>query len=152
MNSISTNKSINEFRGQYFFLSNFYPCSIEYEGLTYFSVEAAYQAQKTDDRLIKRKYSLLSAAEAKKLSHKVEVRKDWNDVKVPIMRELLQQKFTKYPHLKEQLLATGDIEIIEGNNWGDIFWGVCEGKGENMLGKLLMEIRFYLMNEDIFEY
>ena len=59
------------------------------------------------------------------------------------MRHLLFKKFSQYEFF-ELLMLTGDAELIEGNNWGDTFWGVCNGRGENMLGKLLMEIRDYL--------
>jgi len=44
-------------------------------------------------------------------------------------------------HILERLLATGDQELIEGNTWGDRFWGVCDGEGQNQLGRLLMELR-----------
>jgi hypothetical protein len=43
--------------------------------------------------------------------------------------------------LKQLLLATGDKELIEGNTWGDTFWGVCNGIGQNHLGKILMAKR-----------
>jgi ribA/ribD-fused uncharacterized protein len=145
-------KPIDCFRGEHYFLSNFYPCDITYDGLTYFSSEAAYQAQKTTDKLLRRKFSLLSAADAKKLSHEIDIRKDWSDIKVTVMREILYNKFTNHADLKELLIKTGDIELIEGNTWNDTFWGVCNGQGKNMLGKLLMEVRFYLKNDDIFEY
>lgn len=62
-----------------------------------------------------------------------------------VMRDLLQQKFSN-GILREQLLATGDQELIEGNTWGDTFWGVCNGEGQNVLGKMLMNIREELRN------
>ena len=68
------------------------------------------------------------------------MRLDWDTVKISVMRNLLQQKFAQTPY-RELLLATGNHLIIEGNTWGDVFWGVCLGVGENNLGKLIMEIR-----------
>jgi ribA/ribD-fused uncharacterized protein len=69
------------------------------------------------------------------------MRPDWEQVKILIMTSLVRDKFTRHQDLKEQLLATGDAELIEGNWWGDTFWGVCKGKGENHLGKVLMKVR-----------
>ena len=62
------------------------------------------------------------------------------------MEYLLLQKFF-IPELREKLLATGNEELIEGNWWGDTYWGVCKGKGENNLGKSLMKIRTELQEE-----
>ena len=56
------------------------------------------------------------------------------------MKILLRQKFGD-AWLRAKLLATGDAELIEGNYWHDTFWGMCNGKGENHLGRLLMEVR-----------
>lgn len=68
---------------------------------------------------------------------------DWNSVKKYIlMKELLKKKFDNaHPDLQQKLLATKDEELVEGNTWKDTCWGVCNGVGQNRLGKLLMEIR-----------
>jgi len=136
-------EKIDKFRGEFRFLSNFWIWPIFYEEFTYLSVEHAYQASKTLS--VREKMQILqesSPSGAKKLGRKVTVRKDWDKVKLRIMEELLRQKFMSYNHkLQDRLLETGDAELIEGNNWGDTFWGVCNGKGENHLGKLLMKIR-----------
>jgi len=50
-------------------------------------------------------------------------------------------KFTQHSDLKERLLDTHNLELIEGNNWDDTYWGICNGRGRNMLGMLLMEVR-----------
>jgi ribA/ribD-fused uncharacterized protein len=71
----------------------------------------------------------------------VPKRPDWEDVKVGIMWQLLTDKFIRHENLRRQLLATGDEELVEGNTWGDRFWGVCDGEGRNMLGVLLMRVR-----------
>lgn len=135
-------KDIKEFKGDYFFLSNFYPCSIEYEGIIYSSVEAAYQAQKTLDKNKRKSFSNLTASQSKQKGKRIELRHDWEDVKVPIMKTLVYIKFNN-KELREKLINTGDCLLIEGNWWGDTFWGVCNGVGENVLGEILMGARDY---------
>jgi predicted NAD-dependent protein-ADP-ribosyltransferase YbiA (DUF1768 family) len=61
------------------------------------------------------------------------------------MRDLLIQKFSQDP-FKAALLATGDAYLEETNHWGDVYWGVCNGVGQNRLGHALMEIRADLMS------
>lgn len=132
---------ITNFRGRFRFLSNFWPVDIIFEGDAYPSVEHAYQAAKTlhkDDRDVIRRAN--TPGIAKRLGKKVPMRDDWDEVKLTIMRELLIQKF-KSKTLRSRLRELADVQLIEGNYWGDTFWGVCKGKGENRLGKLLMEIR-----------
>lgn len=132
---------IDSFRGEYRFLSNFYACPIVYEGDLYPSLEHAFQAAKTtdpDERRVVR--TATTAGNAKRAGRKVTKRDDWDDVRVSVMRELLLQKFSD-PQLRQRLQSTGNAELIEGNDWGDVFWGVCRGRGENWLGRLLMEVR-----------
>jgi hypothetical protein len=132
---------INAFMGDYRFLSNFWLAEVEYDGLTYSCVECAYQAAKNFDRERRKMFLGLTPGQAKREGRKTLVRPDWNEVKVLIMTELVRKKFTSHAALKEKLLATGDVPLIEGNRWGDCFWGICDGKGENHLGKILMEVR-----------
>lgn len=137
-----TLNSITRFTGPYRFLSNFWPCEIKLDGLTYPSVEHAYQAAKTLD--LGERFKILNtpyAGDAKRLGRNVTLREDWDAVRIDIMRELLLQKFSLYPGLRRYLLDTGDIHIEEGNTWGDRFWGTVDGQGENHLGKLLMMVR-----------
>lgn len=131
---------IDSFSGKYRFLSNFYSCNVEFEGLTYPSTENAYQAAKTLDRGLRKQFQSCTASSAKKGGRYLPLRKDWEQVKVGIMVDLLRKKFARGA-IRDQLLATNDAELIEGNTWGDRFWGVCNGVGENMLGKLLMQVR-----------
>jgi N-glycosidase YbiA len=136
--------NISSFTGDYRFLSNFYPSDVELDGIVYPSVEHAYQAAKTldkEERKVFHKRPLPSAAEAKKLGRKSSLRSDWEGVKLQVMEDLLVQKFA-HKELQEQLLATGQSLLVEGNWWGDSFWGVDNKKGgQNHLGKLLMKIR-----------
>lgn len=140
---------INSFTGQYRWLSNFFYVDIIYDGAEYPTVEHAYQAAKTLDpteQEIIRKAR--TPAEARNLGRYVTIRKDWGRVRVSVMRELLQQKFA-VPEFRERLMATGDVIIVQGNYWNDTFWGVCQGKGRNVLGKLIMEIRDSIRNDSI---
>jgi len=133
---------INSFSGNYEFLSNFFPCLIRFEMDTYSSVEHAYQAAKTDE-LDQRKIirETRFASEAKRMGKHVKLRPNWDEIKLDIMEQLLKEKFTKQNELGRWLLKTGNIELVEGNWWGDTYWGVFDGIGENHLGKLLMKIR-----------
>lgn len=134
-------KSITSFSGPHRFLSNFWSVPIAFEGMTYRTVEHAFQAAKTlDEGMRKQIRNDPDAAGAKKRGRKVELRADWEAIKIDVMRELLRQKFGTEP-LKSKLLKTGKAQLVEGNWWGDRFWGVCDGVGENHLGRLLMEIR-----------
>lgn len=132
---------IDSFTGQYRFLSNFYPCKIEFEGLEFGSVEAAYQAAKSDNEIYRKNISKMKAGDAKKYGRTVTLKPFWDVIKVDVMRRLIFEKFSKNKELEKKLLNTGSAELIEGNTWGDTFWGVCNGKGENNLGRLLMQVR-----------
>lgn len=132
---------IEQFSGEYRFLSNFYPSTIVYEDITYPTVEHAYQAAKTDDFTLKKIISLLpTAADAKKFGKSITLRKDWENIKFSVMLKLVTLKFQD-EQLKKQLLATGNAQLIEGNWWGDRYWGVCRGEGQNQLGLILMTVR-----------
>jgi ribA/ribD-fused uncharacterized protein len=133
--------AITSFKNGYAFLSNFYPVRIEMDGEEYPSVEHAYVAAKTLDLNIRTTIrGFEKPGQAKLFGKKIELRADWEDVKLSIMHNLLVQKFF-HQHLRTWLIATGDAELIEGNWWGDTFWGVCNGVGQNHLGKMLMRIR-----------
>jgi ribA/ribD-fused uncharacterized protein len=139
---------IDSFKGEYEWLSNFYHHPLEFHGETWISAEHAYQAMKTLD-FNEREHIRKAphAGVAKKLGRSVTLRPDWEDVKLQMMLTILQAKF-RDPVLREKLLATGDAELIEGNWWGDTFWGVCRGKGQNQLGRLLMSLRELLRDEN----
>lgn len=138
--------AIKRFTGQYRFLSNFFPCNIEYEGVKHRNTETAYQAAKFADLKEKKKIADMTAGESKGYA-KGKQPQDWHTRSIGIMEELVRQKFTKNKHLKEQLLMTKDEELIEGNNWGDKFWGMVGNTGENHLGKILMRVRAELKQE-----
>jgi len=130
------------FRGQYNFLSNFYPCAVHDDyGLQYSCVEAAFQASKVIGIEERMKFTFMDGSSAREMGRKVKLRDDWELVKVPIMDRLLQEKFSNTV-LRELLMGVTD-EIVEDNTWSDTFWGRCNGKGENILGKLITNIRDY---------
>lgn len=132
---------IDEFTDDYGFLSNYSYSPITYEGIHYKSVEAAFQAAKTTSLETKKRIAKMKPSEAKKRGRTLALRPDWEQVKVDIMTELVTLKFATNPELKEELLNTQDWLLVEGNWWNDTFWGVCNGKGENHLGEILMEVR-----------
>lgn len=132
---------ISEFKDEHFFLSNFFICSVTYNGATYSNNEACFQAQKTLDIKQRKQFESLDPLEARELGKKITIRPDWDSVKDQIMKEICQAKFDRNPELKESLVLTGHAPIIENNNWEDTYWGVVDGKGLNKLGKILMEIR-----------
>jgi ribA/ribD-fused uncharacterized protein len=137
--------AINSFSGKYHFLSNFYPVKISLDEVVYPTVEHAYQAAKTfseDQRAAILKSE--TPGIAKRLGRLVTLRNDWEDVKFLLMKELVTQKFC-YPELEDLLKSTYPHELIEGNTWGDTYWGVCNGVGHSHLGNILTEIRFRLM-------
>ena len=133
---------ISGFFGEYRFLSNFHICNVEVDGILYGSSEAAYMAQKTDDHDIKMKFASITVPrEAKKLGRKIDLIPNWDSKKLQAMLKVNYAKYTQNPELRKLLIETGDKILIEENYWNDVYWGVCSGKGENMLGKVLMKIR-----------
>ena len=142
---------IDSFKGENAFLSNFYDAPVCYDGITYKNSEAAFQAQKTENREDRFAFADLSARDAKKLGRSTKLRKGWSDMRVYIMSEIVHAKFEQNPDLAEKLLATGNDALIEGNTWNDKFWGVDSrtGEGQNMLGNVLMGVRTTLRREDM---
>ena len=145
---------IDSFSGEYAFLSNFHPSPI-----TFFhpqagecraaTVEHAYQSLKTSDNIeIQQVLMCETPGRAKRMGQKVTIRKHWEEVKVINMGILVRLKFLQNPELGENLLATGDLILIEGNHWHDNFFGYCtcsrckrEEHAENHLGRILSQVR-----------
>lgn len=139
---------INSFKGEYHFLSNFYEAPIEYDGICYKNSEAAFQAQKCLNPEDRNAFANMNPSAAKKAGRKVQLRKDWEQVKVSIMSEIVKAKFEQNSELADKLLATGDAYLEEGNNWGDRTWGTVNGKGANLLGNILMNVRNEIKKEN----
>ena len=142
-----TELGIYGFAEPFAFLSNFYPCTVTFEGETYSTVEHAYQAAKTLDPAQRAHIQKLATpGQAKRAGRDVTLRSDWDQIRVAVMRNLLEQKFAPGSVCAHKLCLTEDHLIEETNTWGDTFWGVCRGEGLNVLGELLMEIRADLLS------
>jgi ribA/ribD-fused uncharacterized protein len=165
----STTNKIDRFQGT--FLSNFHLVGISWRGSKYRSVEQAYQFSKFDpktlrklDGTIVRKMEAViwkridnviaifqgdcSPKDAKRVANILRdsglVKDGWDGLRVPVMIELLVAKFT-HREIKPLLVETGDAYLVEGNDWGDTFWGACDEngrlRGRNVLGLIIMNIR-----------
>jgi len=145
---------IRQFQGAYRPFSNFWildmPVYINQfiagydNGIGYRSVEHAFQAAKSLDMNDRTAISRISKPiEAKHYGYTIQLRADWDTIKIPLMADLVQQKFDNSPKLRTLLLSTGTAELYEGNTWNDTFWGVdlTTMRGENHLGRILMAIR-----------
>ncbi len=136
-------QEINDFHGHFYWLSNFSSAKVCLDGEVYPTVEHAFQAAKTDDPELRRQIRKApTPGKAKKLGKTIPVAKfksDWDKQRIFVMYYLLRQKF-----VGQQLQRLQDLKgvnLVEGNTWGDKFWGVCDGEGYNVLGQLLMMIR-----------
>jgi ribA/ribD-fused uncharacterized protein len=147
------NNPITSFTGEFRFLSNFWVCSnsFQYRGRNWITTEQAYQAAKLkpehehladlmdDDKI--------SPSKAKRIGKEIDIREDWNVVRLAVMININRLKYENNPDLMQMLLDTKGRELIEGNNWGDTFWGQSPlGNGRNELGKILMGIRDSFLN------
>ena len=125
-------KDITKFQGETKWLSNYAVVNIKMpDGITYPTTEHAYQAQKTVDLDQRLSISIIGTPkEARLAGKKLKLRDDWEDIKLAVMETVTNIKFQQ-KKFAYKLLATGDADLIEGNTWGDTFWGVCNGIGEN---------------------
>lgn len=144
-----TKPTIDRFAGERRFLSNFWPTKIEYDGHIYTSSEHAFQAAKAG---IERDRQFVADSktpgEAKRRGRSIKLRKDWESIKVDVMRQILKIKFAPDSELGRKLMATAGARLVEGNHWGDTFWGIDDRMGgDNRLGLLLMEIRTELLDD-----
>ena len=139
-------KVIKNFRGEYYFLSNMYPCEIRVHDLVFLNSESLFQALKfRKNRELVQRFCGIDGFTAKSLGKKIRLSstaiKEWNEFRITAMEKAVRAKFVQNPDLAKKLLATGDAELVEENTWNDTFWGVCNGIGQNNLGKILMKIR-----------
>lgn len=138
-----TDLAVKGFFREYRWLSNFHDVPIMWMNMEFKSTEAAYQASKCLSIDGAKYFTILSGKEAKKESRNIIVRPNWNLIKLDIMAQLVFQKFLNDIKLREKLVDTWPKYLEETNYWNDTFWGVCNGIGENNLGKLLMSTREY---------
>lgn len=124
------------------FLSNFWPCRVYYKGIIFPSSEHAYQAMKVIDPTIRQRIADLSTpAKAKFAGRELKCRNDWHFVKDQVMLEVVRIKFFDNTDLGQRLIDTDTLYLEETNTWGDTYWGVCKGVGQNKLGHILMKVR-----------
>lgn len=146
---LDTDRQVFFYEQDHYYLSNFSAFRMRWDGIDFDTSEHAYHWEKFKvagvdaspvGRLI---YGARSAHEAFKIAgaHKSERRADWDDVKVDIMSRILRAKADQHEYVRRKLLQTGERELIE-NSWRDDYWGWGPNRdGQNMLGKLWMEIR-----------
>lgn len=148
---LDTDKQVFFYEQEYYVLSNFSAFSLYYRGMRFDTSEAAYNWEKFPDdpniqdciRKAESAHEAFKIAERRKASR----RKDWDEVKVGIMKVILQAKANQHEYVMRKLLETGERELIE-DSWRDSFWGWGENKdGKNMLGRLWMQIRDELRQE-----
>lgn len=139
---------IRQFSGKYRFLSNFWPCKVQYDGIIWPTAEHFYQSTKTDNQ--QQKKDILNAStpgRAKRLGRRVDLSPNWEQTKDDAMLLAVRLKFNQNPDLAKLLMATGDSELIEGNQWHDNYWGACSCSRcqnrvkNNRLGEILMRVR-----------
>lgn len=128
---------------EYRFLSNFHLCPVVYEGLQYTSSEAAFQAAKCANPIDRMPFTTMTPAESKAAGQKVNLRRDWSEVKLKVMMDVLYSKFSINDDIRTLLLDTEYRQLHEANHWNDKFWGIdyLTYSGEDWLGKILMAIR-----------
>lgn len=129
------------FTGRWAFLSNFYTSRLQYKGRWYPTSEHAYQAAKMTNQI---HHDWVTACttpgQAKRRARSLPMRPGWDQARDAVMLDILRIKFSE-PGLAKLLLDTGEQDLIEFNYWHDTYWGVCDGVGQNKLGKLLMQVR-----------
>ena len=141
---LDTPERVCFYEQDFYVLSNFSAFRVTFGGQTFDTSEAAYHFQRFTDSA--NRTAVLYADSAHDAfrhaqAHKAEQRPDWDRVKVNIMRDILRAKVQQHEYVRRKLLATGDRELVE-NSWRDDFWGWGPNRdGQNMLGKLWMEIR-----------
>jgi predicted NAD-dependent protein-ADP-ribosyltransferase YbiA (DUF1768 family) len=162
---------IISFRDQHAYLANPWRCPVVHEGIEYPGAEWALQAAKSLDRGFRMRIAVAAGwREAKTAGRGVPLRPGWDGIKRVVMMEILLDKFTRNPGLGAALATTGSAILIEGNTWGDTYWGavppetvldpagmalplwVTSGKqylaGHNWLGCQLMMVRDLLQPEN----
>lgn len=156
---MTSTKPIVSFTGSHYFLSNFFEAPVRIGNFTFKTNEAAFQAAKyqamVGEEQDKSDYvaSILMAStpgETKKLGRRVDINTDaWDSMKVRHMKDIVRAKFDQNHDLRAKLMHTGSGILVEGNDWGDVFWGRCNGRGMNILGVILMELRGYYYWKDM---
>jgi len=135
---VHVHRVITQLRGVWSGLSNMAELGpVTFQDLEYRSVEAVYQSLKTQDMEKRKSFCEMSGPEAKKIGRGLRLRPDWDSIKVRAMAAIIAAAYKPGTNRADLLLFTEDASIVEGNTWGDTFWGVCNGRGRNILGRIL---------------
>lgn len=139
-------ETIQQFNGKYRFLSNFWPCSFWWNSFLWPSSEHAYQAAKSTEYedWVRICQATVTPGQAKRMGKSFTLQPDWEQVKYSIMLSIVKEKFYQDQDLMDKLNATESLQLEEGNTWGDKIWGISppgSGIGQNLLGKILMQVR-----------
>lgn len=130
------------FQGRLWFCSNFAPSPMAYRGYHCPTAEHAFQLCKTTDPQQRAHVAAAKTpGDAKRRGRQVDLRSGWERMKRDRMRSVVRAKFRQNPDLLEQLVATAGVELVEHNSWGDTTWGKVNGRGDNWLGQILMDLR-----------
>jgi len=145
---IHDENNIRGFFGEYRWLSNYHISDVYFEGILYPSTENAYHAAKSLDLFIRNQFIELTPNASKMFGRQITIRTDWDKIKYDVMCSVVFDKFYRNLELRQALIDTGTKHLSEDNHWGDQYWGVCDGKGENVLGKILMATRTFWQDKD----
>ena len=142
---LDTDKQVFFYEQDFYVLSNFSAFALMWKGQRFDTSEAAYHWEKFPNKPSVRYeiFNAMSAHEAFKVAerNKAVRRPDWDNIKVKVMRDILRAKAEQHEYVRRKLLATGDRELVE-DSWRDDVWGWGPNRdGQNLLGKLWMEIR-----------
>lgn len=134
---------------EFYVFSNFSSFMVEWKGKLYPTSEHVYHSEKFESEDLKEKIrNTRSAHDSLKLAHKNKdsYKPNWDEIKIGVMKEILQAKTEQHPYVKKKLLESHGRELIE-DSWRDDFWGWGPNKdGKNHLGKLWMEVREEVLN------
>jgi ribA/ribD-fused uncharacterized protein len=152
---LDTPERVCFYEQDFYVLSNFSAFAVEWSGFLFPTSEHLYHWLRftlSEDsfgpEIARRVFNARSAHEAFKIAQENKQFQvaNWDAAKVRIMKRVLHQKAAQHEYVRRKLLATGTRELVE-NSWRDDFWGWGPNRdGQNMLGKLWMQVRFELRN------
>lgn len=147
---------IADFNEEFDFLNMEHQSTVVFEGESYPSIFAAFQAAKTRDegvrKALQKARNVFEVIEAVRNASEVP---DWPGQRERMMTRLVRDKFVRDAELRRRLLETGERELV--NSYADetpanLFWGVvwvggtrgwetAWPKGDNRFGEILMRVR-----------
>lgn len=134
-------KPSDKVKEEHIFLNNFAYSPFVIDGLEFKTVEHFYQANKFKDSQFEAVRNTETPDEAKRLAHSFEVNeREWDKRKDEVMMRALEAKFDQHCELKEQLLNTGNMKLVE-DSIRDLYWGGSMEGSQNRLGQMLEELR-----------